>query len=92
MTAEITKQLITEYIKEKSKILEQLHNKIKQELLLIDLKSFDTEDLSFEMFLNIYKSEACALMQRKHNFIDDYQRLTKTDFMSTFRKEHPDFI
>jgi hypothetical protein len=90
MTAEITKQQLIEYIEDKIKDLDEYHDKIKQKLLSIDLKSFDTKDQELEMYLNNYKAEGYALMKTKLDFIDVYQRLTKTDFMSVLKKTHPD--
>lgn len=90
MTTEITQQQLIEYIETKFKILDEFHDKIKQKLLSIDLKSFDTKDQELELLLDRYRSEGYALMKTKFDFIDVYQRLTKTDFMSVFIKTHPD--
>lgn len=90
MTTEITQQHLIEYIEAKIKDLDKYHDKIKQKLLSIDLKSFDTQDQELERYLNSYKAEGYALMKTKFDFIDIYQKLTKTDFMSVFEKTHPD--
>ena len=88
MTTEITKQHLIEYFETKFKILDEFHDKIKQKLLSIDLKSFDTKDQELELLLDRYRSEGYALMKTKLDFIDVYQRLTKTDFMSILEKNN----
>lgn len=92
MSTPITQQDLIEYIKDKIKDLDEYHDKIKHRLLSIDLKSFDGEDQELERFLNSYKSEGYEAMYNKYKFIDVYQKLTKTDFRSTFKKEHPDLF
>ena len=74
----VTKQQLIEYIEAKIKDLDEYHEKIKQKLLSIDLKSFDTTDQELERYLNSYKAEGYALMRTKFDIIDETTSIPET--------------
>lgn len=78
MSTEITKQEILEYIENKLKYLDKLHNDIKQRLSSIPLELYIIgKDKKLEQTLDIYKSEVYALVSVERNFVELCQKLNK---------------
>lgn len=74
----ITKQEILEYIENKLKYLDELHNNIKQRLSSIPLELYIIgRDEKLTQSLDIYKSEVYALISVERNFVELCQKLNK---------------
>ena len=78
MSTEITKQEIHEYIENKLKYLDKLHNDIKQRLSSIPLELYIIgRDGKLTQSLDIYKSEVYALISVERNYVELCQKLNK---------------
>lgn len=74
----ITKQEILEYIENKLKYLDKLHNDIKSRLSSIPLELYIIgRDEKLTQSLDIYKSEVYALISVERNFVELCQKLNK---------------